>query len=127
MFRAGSNFKNKTIEEIFFPGFQEVYCGRQRFRRRGRSVQWAQKSCLALKTRSWHIYGYGFNREEVKHGIYHADRYFRGDYLPVMRGNRADQVAEEAFKQEKDGDYYVLKGVVSRKKQIIPPFMSVLQ
>ena len=45
----------------------------------------------------------------------------------LCAGTGADQVAEEAFKQEKDGDYYVLKGVVSRKKQIIPPFMSVLQ
>jgi len=34
---------------------------------------------------------------------------------------------EKAFPVHKEGVYHVLKGVVSRKKQLIPMFMSAMQ
>ena len=45
----------------------------------------------------------------------------------ICAGEQADEVVEQAYHVHKEGDYHVLKGVVSRKKQLIPMFMSAMQ
>lgn len=42
-------------------------------------------------------------------------------------GNRADELVREAFMMPKEQKRFVLKNLVSRKKQLIPAFVSVLQ
>ncbi|MEI3339163.1 MAG: DHHA2 domain-containing protein [Eubacterium sp.] len=44
----------------------------------------------------------------------------------ICAGEKADALME-AFHVHKTGDYHILKEVVSRKKQLIPMFMSALQ
>ena len=43
----------------------------------------------------------------------------------MIFGEGAEEAAKAAFHSEEEGRMY-LKGVVSRKKQIIPPLMNVL-
>ena len=45
----------------------------------------------------------------------------------ICDGEGADRLVEKAYHIHKENDYHVLKGVVSRKKQLIPMFMSALQ
>ena len=45
----------------------------------------------------------------------------------ICAGEKADDLVEKAYHVHKEGDYHVLKGVVSRKKQLIPMFMSAMQ
>ena len=45
----------------------------------------------------------------------------------ICAGEKANALIEEAFHVHKTGDYHILKEVVSRKKQLIPMFMSALQ
>ena len=45
----------------------------------------------------------------------------------ICAGEKADALIEEAFHVHKTGEYHILKEVVSRKKQLIPMFMSALQ
>lgn len=58
MFRAGKQFQKQNDRRDLFPGFQEVYRGRQRFRRRS-------DQCNGRRRTAWHqrpdrgIYGYG--------------------------------------------------------------------
>ena len=45
----------------------------------------------------------------------------------ICDGEDADRIVEKAYHIHKENDYHVLKGVVSRKKQLIPMFMSAMQ
>ena len=45
----------------------------------------------------------------------------------VCAGEGADQVMEAGYHEKKTNDSYTLKGVVSRKKQVIPVFMTAIQ
>ena len=45
----------------------------------------------------------------------------------ICEGEHADELVEKAFPVHKEGAYHVLRGVVSRKKQLIPMFMSAMQ
>ena len=126
MFRAGSNFKNKTIEEIFFQDFKKFTAADKDFGVGQISAMGAEE-LLGIKDQIVAYMDTVLTEKKLNMVfIMLTDILEETTYL-LCAGTGADQVAEEAFKQEKDGDYYVLKGVVSRKKQIIPPFMSVLQ
>lgn len=126
MFRAGSNFKNKTIEEIFFQDFKKFSAAEKDFGVGQISAMGADE-LFAIKDQIIAYMDTVLTEKKLNMVfIMLTDILEETTYL-ICAGDGADQVAEAAFKQEKDGDYYVLKGVVSRKKQIIPPFMSVLQ
>ena len=126
MFRAGSNFKNKTIKEIFFQDFKKFTAADKDFGVGQISAMGAEE-LLGIKDQIVAYMDTVLTEKKLNMVfIMLTDILEETTYL-LCAGTGADQVAEEAFKQEKDGDYYVLKGVVSRKKQIIPPFMSVLQ
>ena len=126
MFRAGSNFKNKTIEEIFFQDFKKFSAAEKDFGVGQISAMGADE-LFAIKDQIVAYMDTVLTEKKLNMVfIMLTDILEETTYL-ICAGDGANQVAEAAFKQEKDGDYYVLKGVVSRKKQIIPPFMSVLQ
>ena len=42
-------------------------------------------------------------------------------------GNNAEELIENAFSVSRDGDSFRLDGVISRKKQLIPALMSIMQ
>ena len=42
-------------------------------------------------------------------------------------GQNADSLVREAFQLSEESDTYELKGLVSRKKQLIPALVSVIQ
>ncbi len=42
-------------------------------------------------------------------------------------GSNSDSLVREAFQLPEDSDSYELKGLVSRKKQLIPALVSVIQ
>ena len=42
-------------------------------------------------------------------------------------GGEADKIIADAFRMPVAADSYILDGVVSRKKQLIPPIMESLQ
>ena len=46
---------------------------------------------------------------------------------PTITVEEIHDLVEKAYHVHKEGDYHVLKGVVSRKKQLIPMFMSAMQ
>ena len=45
----------------------------------------------------------------------------------LLYGEGSQQMAEIAFERKPDGDTFSLPGVVSRKKQLIPSFMTAMQ
>lgn len=125
MFEAGSDFKNKTTEEIFYQDFKMFHTkdcdfgvaqisamSASQLDKVGEDLMSYMTQVLADKNLNMVFVMLTDILEESTKLIY--------------SGNEADKLVEEAFSCEPDEKGVILKGVVSRKKQLIPVFMNVL-
>ena len=125
MFEAGSNFANKTEEEILNQDFKIFYAG-------SNSFGVSQISAMS-KTELEKVEGritpclekmrVGKNLNMIY--VMLTDILNESTYL-IYDGESAANVAASAFGKAESEDGLVLKGVVSRKKQLIPQLISVL-
>ena len=126
MFEAGSDFKNKTIEEIFYQDFKTFGASEKNFG----VAQISAMSVEALKSVKKKMMPYLetvlSERKIDMVFVMLTDILQETTYL-ICAGEGAERVAEMAFRQKKDEDAYTLEGVVSRKKQLIPALMNALQ
>ena len=126
MFRAGSDFNRKTPEEIFNQDFKKFTIGTYEFG----VAQLSAMSREELET----------VRVKLKDYILSVLKEHKLDMVFVMltdileestmligAGEEADEVINQAFSAQREDDGYLLKGVVSRKKQLIPALMAALQ
>lgn len=126
MFRAGSDFNHKTPEEIFYQDFKKFSAGEYNF-----GV--AQLSAMSREELE-------SVQERLKEYIHIALRENTLDMIFVMltdileqstiliyTGDHADEMISQAFSVGGQKDSYLLEGVVSRKKQLIPSLMAVMQ
>ena len=125
MFAAGSALDNKKPEEIFYQDFKKFTAGNTTFGV-GQITSMDEESLQELKKR---MIPY-IEKTFAEHG---ADMLFfmLTDIMEestdlMIFGEGAEEAAKQAFHSEKEDRMY-LRGVVSRKKQIIPQLMSVLQ
>lgn len=126
MFRAGSNFKNKTIEEIFFQDFKKFSASDKDFGV-GQISAMGSEELMAIKDQIIEYMDTVLTEKKLDMVfIMLTDILEETTYL-VCAGEGSDHVVKTAFQEEKSDDVYILKGVVSRKKQLIPPFMSAMQ
>ncbi len=126
MFEAGSDFKDKTPDQIFHQDYKVFTSGDIRF-----GV--AQVSSVSRG-----------QLNGIKDGIQEYMKVIREkdglDAVFVMltdileqttellfEGDSADKIIADAFRLPVSSDSYILEGVVSRKKQLIPPIMESLQ
>lgn len=126
MFQAGSDFEAKTPGEIIYQDFKT-------FSQEGTDFGVGQISAMSQN-----------ELEQVKEKLLPYLRQVMSErkldmvfvmltniieettYL-ICDGEGADELAELAYHTHKTHDCHTLKGVISRKKQLIPVFMSVLQ
>jgi len=126
MFRAGSNFKSKTTEEICYQDFKTFSMD---------SIQFGVGQVSAMS---------GEELDEVKERILPyleniaqdrgLDMVFMmlTDILKeaselVCFGSGADDAVERAFYKQKINNGYKLRGVVSRKKQLLPGLLTAMR
>ncbi len=126
MFRAGSDFNHKTPEEIFYQDFKKFSAGEYNF-----GV--AQLSAMSREELE-------SIQEKLKEYINTALRENALDMVFVMltdileqsttliyTGDHAQEIISQAFSLGPQKDSFLLEGVVSRKKQLIPSLMAVMQ
>ena len=126
MFQAGSDFNRKTPEEIFNQDFKKFTIGKYEFG----VAQLSAMSKEELDT----------VRMKLKDYILTVLKGHKLDMVFVMltdileestlllgAGEEADTIISQAFSANRENDGYLLKGVVSRKKQLIPALMAALQ
>lgn len=126
MFRAGSDFNRKSPEEIFYQDFKTFTADNYEFG----VAQLSAMSKEELDT----------VRKKLKDFIPEVLEERRLDMVFVMltdiieestilisAGDAADGIISRAFSASREEDGYLLKGVVSRKKQLIPALMAVMQ
>jgi len=127
MFQAGSNFKNKTTEEIFYQDFKIFHIG---------DLDFGVSQVSALSREELNKVGENlkpFMRQVLGEKKLDMVYVMLTDILEeasnvICEGHDAEKLLAEAFHvtdtEEMDGVY--LEGVISRKKQMIPTLINAM-
>ncbi len=126
MFEAGSDFNSKTPEEIFYQDFKVFDA---------EDIQFgvAQVSAVSRKQlNSIKPQLQGFTRKVLaekglKMVFVMLTDIFEEETELIYAGSTAKSVVEQAFGVEEENGGFLLKNVVSRKKQLIPRMMQAMQ
>lgn len=126
LFRSGSNLKDKSPEELLYHDFKtysvnkvSFAVGQINFMNAG-DLQDAKKKLLEYLNTS-------FRRNDIDMMFIMLTNIVEESSELLFFGNGAKEAAESAMKMTAFTDALQLKGVVSRKKQMIPALMAVLQ
>ena len=126
MFQAGSDFSSKTPEEIFYQDFKT-------FSQNGIDFGVGQISAMTqdeldqVKDKLLPYLKQAMSERKISMVFVMLTNIIEETTYLICDGTDADALAERAFHSHKVDDYHVLHGVVSRKKQLIPMFMSAMQ
>lgn len=125
MFRAGSDFKNKTTEEIFYQDFKVFHTddcdfgvaqisamSEEELDKLGKQLQPFMEQVLAEKKLDM-VY------------IMLTD-ILNESSIVIFAGNDAGRILSRAFNKAENKDGILLPGIISRKKQMIPQLMNTL-
>ncbi len=126
MFGAGSNLKSKSAEEIFYQDFKKFNAGSRKYGV-GQITSINHEELDEIREK---MIDYMQTAGE-KHGVgmvfFMMTDILKESTELLCMGHGAYEAAVEAFDVEGDGTAIYLEGVVSRKKQLIPKLMAVLQ
>ena len=126
MFEAGADLTGRTAEEVFHSDFKVFSSGKARFGV-GQGSYMTENSRLAAEELVGPYLGEAAGLEDVPLMFYLFTDVKSTSSDILYFGHGADRVISAAFGVEaKDGKAY-LPGVVSRKKQVTPAIMTVLQ
>lgn len=126
MFAAGSNLKNKSPEEIFYQDFKT-------FSQNGVDFGVGQISAMTqdeldqVRDKLLPYLREAMTERKIEMVFVMLTNIIEETTYLICEGEHADELVEKAFPVHKEGAYHVLRGVVSRKKQLIPMFMSAMQ
>lgn len=126
MFQAGSNLKHKSQEEIFYQDFKKFTAGTRTFGV-GQITSMSQDELSEIKSRLVPYMDKAFREHGVDMLFFMLTDIMGESTELILKGDHARETIENAFDKETENDTVALKGVVSRKKQLIPPIMTALQ
>lgn len=126
MFEAGSDFSSKTIEEIFYQDFKIFTLDDMAFGVSQVSAV-SRKQLNSIKEGLRDYMNTVIGEKSLNMAFVMLTDIFSETTELIYMGNGAKEIAEKAFgvKEKKGG--YMLEGVVSRKKQLIPSLMQAMQ
>lgn len=125
MFRAGSDFKNKTTEEIFYQDFKVFHTNDCDFGVAQISAMSKEElDKLGEQLRPFMIQVLGEKKLDMVY-VMLTDILDESSKV-IFAGNEAGRLLAGAFKKTEDEQGILLPGIVSRKKQLIPQLMNTL-
>ena len=126
MFRAGSDFKNKTTEQLFYQDFKIFHTGNVTFGvSQISALSGAELDKVGEQLKSFTNQVLGEKKLDMVY-VMLTDILEQSSKV-IYAGNDAGTILAEAFEAEIDADESVfLEGVISRKKQMIPRLMNAL-
>jgi len=126
LFHAGSNLKHKAPEEMLYQDFKtysingiSFAVGQNTFTTAA-ELQDAKEKLLSYLSTS-------FKRNDINMLFIMLTNILEESTELLYHGDGAQEIAETAMKVTSTDESLHLKGVVSRKKQLIPALMSVMQ
>ena len=126
MFEAGSDFKDRTAEQIFHQDYKIFTSGETKFGvAQVSSISKGQLNSIKDDIR---IYMDSVLNSSDLNAVYVMLTDILNESTELLFvGGEADKIIADAFRMPVAADSYILDGVVSRKKQLIPPIMESLQ
>ena len=125
MFRAGSDLKNRTPEEIFYTDFKtfetsDVTIGI------GQITSMDQEELEEIKDRIKPFIEKAYEEHGLAMAFFMLTNIIDESTTMVCYGNRAQQILETAFGVSVKDHIAKMPGIVSRKKQVVPALMAEL-
>lgn len=126
MFQAGSDFSSKTEEEIFYQDFK-AFCSNGTDFGVGQISAMTQEELDQVKEKLQPYLQQVIAERKVSMVFVMLTNILEENTYLICAGEGAEELVQNAYHVHEENGYYLLKGVVSRKKQLIPMFMSALQ
>lgn len=126
MFAAGSNLRNKTPEAIFYQDFKKFTVGDITFGV-GQINSMESQELELIKQKLIPYMEETYGRDNVSMIFFMLTNIMEEATELLCYGIDARKIVIEAFQLSEDIERIYLKGVVSRKKQLIPTLMLTLQ
>lgn len=125
MFRAGSNLKSKSPEEIFYQDFKKFTLGNKNIGvGQINSLDASELADIKEKLVTY------LDKAYKEHGIsiiyFMLTNIISESTEVIFAGNGAAELLEESFDIKTENDSAMLVGVVSRKKQFIPSILETI-
>ena len=123
MFRAGSDFKNKTTEEIFYQDFKIFHTEDCDFGVAQISAMSGEElEQIGEQLRPFLPQVLGEKRLNMVYVL--LTDILEESSKMIFAGEDAGKILAHAFKKQEDADGILLDGIISRKKQMIPTLMN---
>ena len=126
MFSAGSNLGSRTAEEIFYQDFKRFGVGNVEFG----VGQINSMNAIELAEIREKLIPYlpeAYRQSGLDMIFFMLTNIIKESTELLCYGPNSDSLVKEAFQLSDDGDRYELKGLVSRKKQLIPTLAGMIQ
>ena len=127
MFHAGSNLKDKSPEEIFYQDYKKFIAEGDICFGVGQISSMDSEELKEIKERLLPFMVSECGRHGVTRVYFMLTDIMTQSTELLFYGEGSREMAENAFKMEPENDAFYLEGVVSRKKQLIPPLMEAAQ
>ncbi len=125
MFAAGSDLRSKKPEEILYQDFKKFEFGDLNIGI-GQITSMTQDELDDIKRRLLPFFDQEYNGHELDMMFFMLTNIVEESTELLCYGKDADVLVEEAFRQKTQGKCAQLPGIVSRKKQLVPGFMSAI-
>ena len=125
MFTAGSNLIEKTPEEIFYQDYKKFEVGKITLGV-GQINSMSEKELSAIKEKMLNYVAKTCSEHRLDMVFFMLTDIITESTELICYGEGADELCKEAFGKTPENGCLTLGGVVSRKKQLIPAFMSAI-
>lgn len=128
MFQAGSDFKSKSLEEIFYQDFKTFFVEEVEFGV-GQISAMSKEELIQVKEKLLPYLDVVLRERKLSMVYVLLTDILEESTWLIWRGDNARDIVERAFSVHgtEETDSLYLKGVVSRKKQFIPSIMAAMQ
>ncbi len=126
MFEAGSDFKNKTVQEIFYQDFKIFHVDKLNFG----VAQLSSMSQPELRQIKEKLGGYldtALNEQKLDMVFVLLTDILEEASEIIFAGEEAEEILKICFEGAGEDGRFYLPGVVSRKKQLIPTLIAGIQ
>ena len=127
MFKAGSNLKDKSPEEIFYQDYKKFIAEGNVAFGVGQISSMDEEELQEIKARLKPFMVSECGRHGISRVYFMLTNIMDESSDVIYYGEGSEEMGKIAFQQEPEDECFHLKGVVSRKKQMIPAMMEAAQ
>ena len=127
MFRAGSNLADKTPDQIFYQDYKKFIADDDLVFGVGQISSMDEDDLQMIKEQLLPFLKVESQRNNVERVYFMLTNILEESTELIYFGEGAEELVRAAFHKKPVGDSFILPGIVSRKKQLIPAMMKAAQ